>query len=51
MENEKEVIVDLVFTKDFSILVKNNIERGMATINIRGIGKYKGQVIATFYID
>jgi hypothetical protein len=44
-------ILDLVFTKDFTVAYKNNEQKGMATIIVQGIGKYSGQVLSTFNID
>jgi hypothetical protein len=44
-------VVELVYTKDFTIAYKNNIERGTATLIIQGIGKYSGEVITTFNIN
>jgi hypothetical protein len=47
----KEKMTELVFTHDFTAIFKNNIEKGMASITIQGIGDYKGQIVTTFYID
>jgi hypothetical protein len=49
--NNVEEIVELVFTQDFTIALKNNVNRGTAIITIQGIGKYKGQFITTFQIN
>jgi hypothetical protein len=48
--DDKEDIIELVFTQDFTIAFKNNIERGTAILVIQGIGKYKGQFVTTFSI-
>jgi hypothetical protein len=42
--------VELVFSQDFSVAYKNNIEPGTATIIITGMGKYKGELVTTFNI-
>jgi cell fate (sporulation/competence/biofilm development) regulator YmcA (YheA/YmcA/DUF963 family) len=42
--------VDLVFTEDFTVSYKKNINPGTATITIHGIGKYKGEIVTTFNI-
>jgi hypothetical protein len=49
--DDKEDIIELVFTQDFTIAFKNNIERGTAILTIQGMGKYKGQFITTFSIN
>jgi hypothetical protein len=41
----------LIFSEDFSVAYRNNVERGTATLIIRGIGKYKGEIITTFNIN
>jgi hypothetical protein len=43
-------IVELVFSEDFSVGYKNNINLGTAKLIITGIGKYKGEVVTTFNI-
>jgi hypothetical protein len=45
-----EKIVELVFTEDFTVAYRNNVEVGMATIVITGTGKYVGNVVTTFSI-
>jgi uncharacterized FlaG/YvyC family protein len=44
-------IVELIFTEDFTVSYKNNINKGTATIRIQGIGKYKGEIVAIFNIE
>jgi hypothetical protein len=41
---------ELIFTKDFTITCKNNINIGTAQLIIQGVGKYTGKVIRTFNI-
>jgi hypothetical protein len=41
---------ELVFTQDFTVSYANNVKPGTATLSIRGIGKYKGEVVTTFNI-
>jgi hypothetical protein len=48
---EGKPTVELVFTKDFTVSYKNNINVGTANIIIHGKGKYKGQKILTFNIE
>jgi hypothetical protein len=43
-------VVELVFSKDFTVGYRNNVEPGTATLYIDGIGKYTGQIIAIFNI-
>jgi hypothetical protein len=49
-EPEPDKVIELVFTQDFTVAYKNNIEPGTATVLIQGIGKYKGEAVATFNI-
>jgi len=42
--------VELVFSVDFTVAYKNNVNPGTATLTISGIGKYKGAVVTTFNI-
>ncbi|MDR0613929.1 MAG: DUF6261 family protein [Dysgonamonadaceae bacterium] len=44
-------VVELVFSVDFTVKYKNNVDRGTATIIITGIGKYTGEIITTFNIS
>jgi hypothetical protein len=44
-------MVELVFTKDFTIRYKNNINPGTATIIITGKSKYTGEIIMRFNIE
>ena len=46
-----KTVVKLTFSTDFTARYTNNIEPGMATITIHGIGKYKGQSLTTFFIE
>jgi hypothetical protein len=48
---EDKPTVELVFTVDFTVTYKNNIEVGTANLIIHGKGKYKGQKIVTFSIS
>jgi hypothetical protein len=50
-QDETLKTIELVFTKDFTVAYKNNIERGTATLTIQGIGKYTGEIITTFNIE
>jgi hypothetical protein len=43
--------VELFFAKDFTLTYKNNIERGVAEIGIKGKGNYAGKKTVTFNID
>jgi hypothetical protein len=43
-------IVELVFSKDFTVGYKNNVAIGTATLIITGIGKYSGEIVTTFNI-
>jgi hypothetical protein len=43
-------IVELVFSKDFTVGYKNNVGIGTATLIITGIGKYSGEIVTTFNI-
>jgi hypothetical protein len=45
-----ETVVELVFSEDFSVSYKNNLEPGTATLVIKGIGKYVGELTTTFNI-
>jgi hypothetical protein len=42
--------VSLVFSEDFSVAYKNNLEPGTATLIVKGIGKYVGEITTTFNI-
>jgi hypothetical protein len=46
-----EKVVSLVFTQDFTVAYRNNVNPGTATLTIHGIGKYKGEVTTTFNIE
>jgi hypothetical protein len=48
--DEKRPTVELVFTRDFTVTYKNNVEVGMAEVIIRGKGNYKGKITVTFNI-
>ena len=45
-----EKIIELIFSQDFSVAYKNNVEPGTATLIIKGIGKYTGELVTTFNI-
>jgi hypothetical protein len=45
-----ETVVELVFSEDFTVSYKNNLNPGTATLHIRGIGKYAGKLTTTFNI-
>jgi hypothetical protein len=45
---EKTVVLE--FTKDFTVDYKNNVDVGMATLHVTGIGKYVGTLTTTFNI-
>jgi hypothetical protein len=45
-----EQVVELVFSKDYTVSYKNNVDRGTATLYIKGIGKYVGELTTTFNI-
>jgi hypothetical protein len=48
--DEKRPTVELVFTHDFTVVYKNNVEVGMAEVTIQGKGNYKGKITALFNI-
>jgi hypothetical protein len=50
-QDETLKTIELVFTKDFTVAYKNNVERGTATLTVQGIGKYTGEIITTFNIE
>ena len=50
-KDNTENIIELVFSKDFTIGYKNNVSVGTATLTITGIGKYSGEIITTFNIE
>jgi hypothetical protein len=41
---------ELVFSEDFTVRYKNNVEQGTATLTVTGIGKYTGKIVTTFNI-
>ncbi|MDR1169833.1 MAG: DUF6261 family protein [Prevotellaceae bacterium] len=45
-----ETVVELVFSEDYTVSYKNNVEPGTATLYIKGIGKYVGELTTTFNI-
>jgi hypothetical protein len=49
-KDNTETVIELEFTKDFTVQYKNNITAGTATLIITGIGKYSGEIITTFNI-
>jgi hypothetical protein len=48
---EEDKTVELVFSVDFTVTYKNNIEVGTADLIIHGKGKFKGQKTVTFNIS
>jgi hypothetical protein len=42
--------VELIFTKDFTVTYKNNVEAGTADVIIHGAGEYRGKKVVTFTI-
>jgi hypothetical protein len=44
-------IIELTFSKDFTVGYKNNVGIGTATLIITGIGKYSGEIVTTFNIE
>jgi hypothetical protein len=46
-----EETLTLVFSEDFTVAYRNNLNPGTATLTITGIGKYKGEVVTTFNIE
>jgi hypothetical protein len=49
-DDDTETIVELVFSRDFTVAYRNNVEPGTATLVICGINRYRGEVITTFTI-
>jgi hypothetical protein len=49
--DDTETIIELEFSKDFTVGYKNNVAIGTATLIITGIGKYSGDIITTFNIE
>jgi hypothetical protein len=47
----KQITLHPVFSEDFTVSYKNNIEPGTATLIIKGIGKYTGEIVTTFNIE
>jgi hypothetical protein len=50
IKKENEEFNELIFTVDFYITYKNNVEVGEAQIIIHGKGKYSGRYTSTFHI-
>jgi hypothetical protein len=46
-----ETPVELVFSVDYTVTYKNNVEPGTATLIITGIGQYTGELVTTFNIN
>jgi hypothetical protein len=44
-------IVELVFSQDYTVAYRNNVDPGTATLIIRGIGRYVGEITTTFNIE
>jgi hypothetical protein len=51
IKNEDGEFSELLFTVDFYITYKNNVEIGEAQIMIHGKGKYTGRYTSTFHIE
>jgi hypothetical protein len=43
--------VELVFSEDYTVSYKNNVNPGTATLTITGTGKYVGTIVTTFNIS
>jgi hypothetical protein len=50
-KDNTENVIELEFSKDFTVGYKNNLTPGTATLTITGIGKYSGEIITTFNIE
>jgi hypothetical protein len=46
----KEITLTPVFSKDFTVTYQNNVNPGTATLIIKGIDKYTGEIVTTFNI-
>jgi hypothetical protein len=46
-----ETVVELIFSEDYTVAYKNNVEPGTATLTITGIGQYTGKIVTTFNIS
>jgi hypothetical protein len=46
-----ETEVELVFSEDYTVGYKNNVEPGTAMLIITGTGKYTGEIVTTFNIS
>ncbi|MDR0581702.1 MAG: DUF6261 family protein [Prevotellaceae bacterium] len=46
----KQIMLYPVFSEDFTVAYQNNINPGTATLIIKGIGKYAGEITTTFNI-
>jgi hypothetical protein len=46
----KQLVLHPLFSEDFLVTYRNNVEPGTATLIIRGIGKYTGEITTTFSI-
>jgi hypothetical protein len=42
--------VELIFTEDFTLAYRNNVNPGTATVIITGAGRYKGEIVTAFNI-
>jgi hypothetical protein len=51
LHKEGTEAIELIFTEDFTVAYRNNVNPGTATLIITGIGKYKGEVVTTFNIS
>jgi hypothetical protein len=48
--DESKTVIELVFSEDFNVAYKNNVNPGTATLVIKGIGNYAGEITSTFNI-
>jgi hypothetical protein len=48
---EGKPTIEPVFTKDFTVTYRDNIEAGTATLIIHGKGAYKGTKTVTFNVN
>jgi hypothetical protein len=46
----KEITLTPIFSKDFTVTYQNNVNPGTATLIIKGIDKYIGEIVTTFNI-
>jgi hypothetical protein len=52
VEREGKVhVLHPMFSEDFTVSYKNNIDPGTATLTVHGIGKFVGEIVTTFTIE